>query len=84
MCIRDREIPVLIVRNLVYDVIVGTDTLRNIHATIDFTNKTLECTVKKSKHKIKWGYSLSQGSECDNAHDLSLIHISAVVVNRLT
>ena len=47
------EIPVLIVKNLVYDIIVGTDTLRKIHATIDFTNKTLECTVKNTKLTAK-------------------------------
>ena len=44
MCIRDRCYTV-----------VGTDTLRKIHATIDFTNKTLECIVKNTQHTINLG-----------------------------
>ena len=52
-----------------YDVIVGTDTLRKMHATIDFTNETLECTVTNTKHIINLGYVLSQGSKYDNGTD---------------
>ena len=35
----DTEIPVLIVKNLIYDVILGNGTLRKLHATIDFGKK---------------------------------------------
>ena len=58
------EIPVFIVKNLVYDVNVGTDTLRKIHATIDFTNKTLECIVKNTQHTINLGHTHNTVRQC--------------------
>ena len=36
---------VRVVRKLVYDIILGVDALNKLHATIDFPNKTLKCTV---------------------------------------
>ena len=53
------EVPVLIVKNLVYDIILGTNTLRKIHATIDFANKTLKCIILNKLHTIILGHKQS-------------------------
>ena len=66
MCIRDRyitissqgielETPVLVVKDLIYDVIIGTDTLKNINAIIDFSKNELSCTVNNHQYKIVLG-----------------------------
>ena len=50
----EMEVPVLIVKGLVYDVILGTDTLRKIHTTVDFTNKTLNCIIQNKNIQYIW------------------------------
>ena len=44
------ETPVLVVKNLIYDIIIGTDTLKKINAIIDFKNNKLMCTVSNKEH----------------------------------
>ena len=43
-------------QNLIYDVVLGIDTLKKIHATIDFTNKTLTCIIQNKLHNISLGH----------------------------
>ena len=38
-----------------YDAIVGTDTLKKIYATIDFTNKTLTGKIQNELRTIRLG-----------------------------
>ena len=42
--------PVLVVKNLIYDVIIGTDTIKKINAIIDFKNNKLICTAVSYTH----------------------------------
>ena len=49
------EVTVLIIKKLVYNIILGVDALNKLHATIDFPNKILKCTVNNSKHDIRLG-----------------------------
>ena len=63
------EVADLIVNNLVYDVILGTDTLRKIHATIDFSNKKLTCTIRNKLYTVKFrsvDSDLKQAEQCTN------------------
>ena len=59
------EVPVLIIKNLVYDVVLGTDTSRKIHAKIDYANKTLTCVVQNKLHTINLGYTQSNINQCE-------------------
>ena len=70
------EVTVLIVKNLVYDVILGTDTLRKTHATIDFSNKKVTCTIRYKLYTVKLGYvdsDLKQAEQCTNIQKPVLI-----------
>ena len=58
------EVPVLVIKKLVYDVIVGTGALNKLQATIDFANRTLKCTIEDKLYTIKLGrsdYNIEQG-----------------------
>ena len=60
------EITVLIIKKLVYDIILGVDALNKLHATIDFPNKMLKCTVNNSRHNIRLGRRRGKtGSVCE-------------------
>lgn len=47
------EITALIVKNLVYDVIVGVDTLRRLQAIIDFNKRQISIVINKKPYKIR-------------------------------
>ena len=51
------EMPMLVVKSLIYDIILGTDTLTKINAIIDFKNNKLMCTVSNKEHSVRLLYT---------------------------
>ena len=47
------EVPILIIKNLIYDVILGIDTLRKINGIINFNNNKLMCMVNNNNYSMK-------------------------------
>lgn len=52
------ETAALIIPNLIYDVIIGIDTLAKINAVINFKENTLTCFFNNKKHCIQLGIQL--------------------------
>ena len=50
------EVPVLLIKDLVYDVILGTDTLNKINVVINFNNNTMMCMVNNKDYSVKLGH----------------------------
>ena len=77
-----RSIPVsythLVIKKLVYDVIVGTDTLNKLQATIDFANRTLKCTIQDKLHTIKLGRTYDNIEQCQSSGRILKPHINYV------
>ena len=65
-----QEVPVLIVKNLIYDVVLGTDTLEKIQATIDVSSKTLTCIIQNKLHNISLGHKQNNMNECERKVNL--------------
>lgn len=54
---------VLNVPNLIYGVILGSDTSAKIKAVIDFENNKLTCSIHKTMHNIKLGISSKESND---------------------
>ena len=46
-------------------IVLGTDTLKKIHATIDVSSKTLTCIIQNKLHNISLGHKQNNINECE-------------------
>ena len=49
------EVPLLVIKDLIYDMILGTDALNKINAVIDFNSSILMCTINNKCYNVKLG-----------------------------
>lgn len=59
------EIPAIIIKNLIYDAIIGMDQLKNISAILNTQNDTMQCEIYNTKHVLKLNENVEDYAKSD-------------------
>ena len=70
------DVPVLLIKDLVNDAILGTDTLSRITAVINFNNNTFMCNVNNKQYSIKLGHIDIKNESVANELKINKPHIN--------